>query len=128
LLVVAVECDAETVVMVHFVGRQGFAVHLFKAEAVELKIGGQDFTAAVAADIENPEARGAPERAFANISHGIRLGLPAAFFQHRLDGGNKRNRQKQAAEKLMPLSFTGGKRLGGKGGEEIDFRAHGGSR
>src|SRR6476661_1884703 len=66
LLVVAVKRRAETVVVA-----QGFSVCVFETE-----IGGQDFTADVAADIKDAETRSAPQRAFANISHGIGLGLP----------------------------------------------------
>ena len=72
LLVMTVERRAETVVMA-----QGFSVCVFEAE-----IGGQNFTADVAADINYAETYGASERAFPDISHGIRLGFPAAFFQH----------------------------------------------
>src|SRR5579864_2284564 len=118
LLVVTVERRAETVVMA-----KGFSVRVFEAE-----IGGQDFAPDVATDIKDAETRSTPQGAFTDIGHGIRLTLPAAFFQDCLDGGNKRHGQKKAVEKLLPLSFTGGKGLGGQGGEEIDFRAHGGSR
>jgi hypothetical protein len=72
LFVVAVERRAETIVMA-----KGFSVSVFETE-----IGGQDFTPDVATQIDNAETHGAPQRAFADISHGIRLGLPSAFLQH----------------------------------------------
>jgi hypothetical protein len=62
---------AETIIM-----RQGLSVGVFEA-----KIGGEDFTPDIATNIDDAETRGAPQRAFANISHGIRLALPSAFFQ-----------------------------------------------
>src|SRR5579864_8812559 len=72
LLVVTVERRAETVVMA-----QGFSVRVFEAE-----IGGQDFTPDVATDINDAETRSTPQGAFTDIGHGIRLTLPAAFFQN----------------------------------------------
>jgi hypothetical protein len=66
-----VERRAETVVMA-----KRFSVGVFEAE-----IGGQDFTPDIATNFYDAETHGASERAFANISHGIRLGFPSAFFQ-----------------------------------------------
>jgi hypothetical protein len=102
LLVVAVESCAETVVM-----SQRLAIGVFK-----IQVSGQDFSAEVAPDIDDAETHGAAQRAFADVGHGIGLGLPASFFEYFLNGGNIRHGQKKAVEKLLPLAFTGGKGLG----------------
>src|SRR5579864_6740225 len=72
LVVMTVERRAETVVVA-----QGFSVDVFEAE-----IGGQDFTPDVATNINDAETRSTPQGAFTDIGHGIRLTLPAAFFQN----------------------------------------------
>jgi hypothetical protein len=74
--------------------------------------------------IDDAETHGAAQRAFADIGHGIGLGLPASFFEDCLNVGNIRHGQKKAAEKWFPLIFSGGKGLGGQGGEEFGLRGH----